>query len=116
MQLIEYPKCSTCKKAKSWLQEHNIPFNDRNIITDTPTKEELDSWINHNKISINKLFNTSGIKYRQLNLKDKKDQMSKEEQLKLLESDGMLIKRPILITDDEILIGFKEKEWEKLIY
>ena len=115
MIFIEYPKCSTCKKAKKYLEEKNIEFIDRNIITETPTKEELTSWIEKHKIKIDKLYNTSGMKYRELNLKEKRQGMSFEEQLKLLSSDGMLLKRPILITEKSMLTGFKEIEWKKVL-
>ena len=98
MLLIEYPKCSTCKKAKKYLEENNIKFTDRNIITETPTKEELKEWLNKYDISINKLYNTSGMKYRELNLKEKRQTLSLDEQLSLLSSDGMFINRTIIIT------------------
>ncbi len=115
MLLIEYPKCSTCQKAKKYLESNKIEFIDRNIIEDTPTKEELLSWINKYQFPINKLYNTSGQKYRELNIKEKREKMPLEEQLELLSSDGMLLKRPILITKDKMLTGFKEKEWEEAI-
>ena len=115
MLFIEYPKCSTCKKAKKYLEDHNIQFTDRNIVTETPTKEELSKWMNKYHISIDKLYNTSGMKYRELNLKEKRKQLSQEEQLEILQSDGMLIKRPILITEHTMLTWFRELEWEKVI-
>lgn len=115
MLFIEYPKCSTCQKAKRFLEEHQMNFQDRNIVTETPTIKELQEWIEKYNIDLGKLYNTSGIKYREQNLKEKRLTSSKEEQIKLLSSDGMLIKRPLLITDNQILIGFKEKEWKKLI-
>ena len=112
---IEYPKCSTCKKAKKWLEENNIEFIDRNIVEETPTTKELNEWIKMSKIEIKKWFNTSGLKYKELNLKEKLLDMENEEKIDLLASDGMLVKRPLLITEKEILIGFKEQEWnEKL--
>ena len=110
---IEYPKCSTCKKAKKWLESNGIDFKDRNIAEDTPTKEELKKWIEESGQDIKKFFNTSGLKYKELNLKDKLPSMSYEEKIELLASDGMLIKRPLLITKNKILIGFKQKEWEE---
>ena len=110
---IEYPKCSTCKKAKKWLESNGIDFKDRNIVEDTPTKEELKKWIEESGQDIKKCFNTSGLKYKELNLKDKLPSMSYEEKIELLASDGMLIKRPLLITKNKILIGFKQKEWEE---
>ncbi len=108
---IQYPKCSTCKKAKKWLEQNNIEFIERNIVTETPTVEELIQWIQKSGQDIKKWFNTSGLKYKELNLKDKLLNMTYKEKIELLASDGMLIKRPILITDKEILIGFKEKKW-----
>ena len=115
MLFIEYPKCSTCKKAKKFLEDNNQDFIDRNIITETPSKEELETWIKKYDIKLDKLYNTSGMKYRELNLKEKRQEMSEEEQLTLLSSDGMLIKRPILITEKAILTGFREHEWEKVL-
>lgn len=113
MQFIEYPKCSTCKKAKCFLENNNIKFIERNIKEENPSYEELNNWINNYNIDIKKLFNTSGIKYKELNLKEKLDNMSKSEKLKLLSSDGMLVKRPILVNNDKILVGFKLSEWEE---
>lgn len=111
---IEYPKCSTCKKAKKWLEENNVEFEDRNIIEETPTIEELTEWIKSNELDIKKWFNTSGLKYKELNLKEKLPNMSDEEKIKLLASNGMLIKRPLLITDKGIYIGFKEEMWKEI--
>ncbi len=110
---IEYPKCSTCKKAKKWLEENNIEFIDRNIIEDTPTVQELTEWINKSGQERKKWFNTSGLKYKELNLKDKLGSMSEKEKIELLASDGMLIKRPLLISDKGIFIGFQEEIWKK---
>ncbi len=112
---IEYPKCSTCKNAKKWLIQNNIEFDDRNIVENTPTKEELEKWIKQSEKEIKKFFNTSGLKYKELNLKEKLPNMTDKEKIELLSSDGMLIKRPLLITDKEILVGFKEKEWEEVL-
>ena len=112
---IEYPKCSTCKNAKKWLIQNNIEFDDRNIVENTTTKEELEKWIKQSKKEIKKFFNTSGLKYKELNLKEKLPNMTDKEKIELLSSDGMLIKRPLLITDKEILVGFKEKEWEEVL-
>lgn len=112
---IEYPKCSTCRNAKKWLKEKNVEFFERNIIEETPTEEELKEWIKRSKQEIKKWFNTSGLKYKELNLKDKLENMREEEKIKLLASDGMLIKRPLLISDKGILIGFKVKEWEAFL-
>lgn len=111
MEFIEYSKCTTCKKAKKWLDEHHIKYNDRPIKEQTPTYEELDEWIKKFNISPKKLFNTSGLKYRELNLKEKLDNMSYSEKISLLSSDGMLIKRPLLVSSKKILVGFRENEW-----
>lgn len=111
MLFIEYPKCSTCKKAKKYLEEHGIEFEDRHIVEENPTKEELAEWIRISGKSVKKFFNTSGMKYRELGLKDKLPQMSEEEQIELLASDGMLVKRPLLIDGEMVLTGFKEAEW-----
>ena len=112
---IEYPKCSTCKKAKKWLEENNIEYLDRNIVEETPTMQELTKWIKNSNEDIKKWFNTSGLKYKELKLKEKLLFMSDKEKIKLLASDGMLIKRPLLISDEGIFIGFKEEHWKKLI-
>ena len=112
---IEYPKCSTCKKAKKWLEENKVEFIDRNIVEKTPTVKELTEWIKESKQDIKKWFNTSGLKYKELNLKEKLLTMSDKEKIELLASDGMLIKRPLLISDKGIYIGFKEDNWENLI-
>ena len=109
---IEYPKCSTCQKAKKWLDENKIEYVDRNIVTETPTKDELKKWITKSGLDVRKFFNTSGMKYRELNIKEKIKDMSEDEIYELLASDGMLIKRPLFISDT--LKGFKEKEWEQI--
>lgn len=114
MQFIEYPKCTTCQKAKKYLDSHNIQYTDRMIKEETPTVKELTKWIKDNNIEIKKMFNTSGLKYKELNLKEKLPTMSEEEKIKLLASDGMLIKRPLLVMDDKVLVGFKEKEYQEL--
>lgn len=112
---VEYPKCSTCQKAKKWLLENQVEFEDRHIIEDNPSKEELKAWYEKSGLPLKRFFNTSGMKYKELKLKDKLPDMSEEEQLELLASDGMLVKRPVLVGDDFVLTGFKEKEWtEKL--
>ena len=111
MLFIEYPKCSTCKKAKKYLEEHGIEFEDRHIVEENPTKEELAEWIRISGKPVKKFFNTSGMKYRELGLKDKLPQMSEEKQIELLASDGMLLKRPLLIDGEMVLTGFKEAEW-----
>ena len=113
---IEYPKCSTCKKAKKWLEENNIEFIDRNIVSETPSIKELNEWIKMSNVEIKKWFNTSGLKYKELNLKEKLATMNDEEKIKLLSSDGMLIKRPIAYDGKNVVIGFKVDEWkEKLL-
>lgn len=108
---IEYPKCTTCKKAKKFLEDNNVAFEDRHIVENNPTEEELTEWIGRSGLEIKKFFNTSGLKYKELGLKDKLPEMSHEEKIKLLASDGMLVKRPLIIEDDRVLVGFKEKEW-----
>lgn len=115
MILYMYPKCTTCIKAKKYLDEKNINYEVRDITTETPTKEELDNFIRQYHKDVNKFFNTSGLKYRSLNLKEKIKNMTYDEKIELLSSDGMLIKRPLLIEEDAILIGFKEKEWNETI-
>ena len=113
--LIEYPKCSTCQKAKKWLQENHVEFEERHIVEENPTVEELKKWIPQSGKDMRKWFNTSGLKYKELKLKDKLPTMSEEEILELLASNGMLVKRPILITENGILIGFKENEWSGIV-
>ena len=116
MLFVEYPKCTTCQKAKKWLDEHGVVYTDRHIKEENPTYEELDAWQQASGLPLKKFFNTSGLLYKSLELKDKLPSMSREEQLKLLASDGMLVKRPIIVKDDLILTGFKEAEWaEKLL-
>ena len=111
MLFIEYPKCSTCKKAKKHLEELGVSFEDRHIVGENPTKEELTEWISVSGYPVKKFFNTSGMKYRELGLKDRLPQMTDEEKIELLATDGMLVKRPLLIDGDRILVGFKEAEW-----
>ena len=108
---VEYPKCSTCQKAKKWLSENQVEFEDRHIVEDKPSKEELKAWYEKSGLPLKRFFNTSGMKYKELKLKDKLPAMTEEEQLELLASDGMLVKRPVLVGDDFVLTGFKEKEW-----
>jgi arsenate reductase (glutaredoxin) len=108
---IEYPKCTTCKKAKKFLIENNIEFIDRHIAEENPTKEELKEWLAKSNLPINKFFNTSGVLYREMQLKDKVKALPEEELLDILASNGMLVKRPIIVKEDTILIGFKEEEW-----
>ena len=115
MLFIEYPKCSTCKKAKKYLDDNNIKYENRHIVEDNPTKEELKKWIKKYNLDIKKLFNTSGMKYRELNLKEKLQSINDDEKIEILSSDGMLIKRPLLITEDKIIVGYKENEYKELI-
>jgi arsenate reductase len=112
---IQYPKCSTCRKAKKWLQDNNVKFNERIINEDNPKKEELSLWIEKSGLPISKFFNTSGRLYKELNLKDKVKTASSEELIEILASDGMLVKRPIVLKDDLVLVGFKEDQWEEQI-
>ena len=111
MLFIEYPKCSTCRRAKKYLEDKGIEFQDRHIVEENPTEEELTECIRMSGLPVKKFFNTSGMKYKELGLKDRLPGMSDEEQIRLLASDGMLVKRPLLIDGDRILVGFKEKEW-----
>ena len=116
MLFLEYPPCSTCKKAKKWLNDHGINYTDRHIKEDNPSYEELKNWYVISGMPLKKFFNTSGLQYRALELKDKLPTMSEEEQLQLLATDGMLVKRPVLVTDDgKVLTGFKEADWEKTL-
>ena len=110
--LICYPKCSTCQKAKRFLEEQGIEFQQRHIVEQCPTAEELKAWWQASGLPLKRFFNTSGLKYKALKLKEKLPEMSEEEQLALLSTDGMLIKRPILVTDAGVLVGFKPAEWE----
>lgn len=113
---IEYPKCSTCKKAKKWLEDNKVKFTDRHIVESVPSKEELNNWIKRSNLDVKKFFNTSGLLYKSMDLKTKLDNMSYDEKIELLSSNGMLIKRPLIINDNFILVGFKENEWkEKLL-
>lgn len=112
---VEYPKCSTCQKAKKWLENKNIDFEDRHIVENTPSFEELKNWIEKSGLEIKKFFNTSGLVYKNMNLKEKLDKMSEDEKIKLLASNGMLIKRPILVGENFVLVGFREAEWEKML-
>ncbi len=115
MLFIEYPKCTTCKKAKQWLDDNGFVYESRHIKDENPTFEELKQWYESSQMPLKKFFNTSGLLYKSMGLKDKLPAMSEDEQLKLLATDGMLVKRPIVITDTAILTGFREKEWaEKL--
>lgn len=116
MLFLEYPKCSTCKKAKKWLDEHQVAYDDRHIVEENPTFEELKDWHGRSGMSLKKFFNTSGMLYKEMKLKDKLPTMSEEEQLRLLATNGMLVKRPLIVDGNTVITGFKEAEWsEKLI-
>lgn len=114
MLFVNYPKCGTCQKARKFLEEKGIVFEDRNIKEQNPTAEELKVWIEKSGLPIKKFFNTSGMLYRQMELKDKLPNMSEQEMIELLATEGMLVKRPILVTDDQVLVGFKQAEWEEI--
>ena len=115
MLFLEYPKCSTCQKAKKWLDEHQISYEDRHIVESNPTFEELKDWYERSGLPLKKFFNTSGMLYKEMKLKDKLPEMSEEEQLKLLATNGMLVKRPLIVDGDRVLTGFKMAEWETLL-
>ena len=116
MLFLEYPKCSTCRKAKKWLDAHNVTYIDRHIVEDNPTYDELKEWYEKSGLPLKKFFNTSGLIYKEMQLKDKLPAMSEEEQLKLLATNGMLVKRPLIVEGDMVLTGFKEAEWmEKIL-
>ena len=116
MLFICYPKCSTCQKAKRWLDEHNIDYTERHIVEVNPTYDELKEWYSKSGLPLKKFFNTSGLLYKEMKLKDKLPTMSEEEQLSLLATNGMLVKRPLLVKDNMVLVGFKEVEWyEKVL-
>lgn len=115
MLFVEYPKCSTCKKAKKWLDDHGFSYEDRHIVEENPTAEELKQWQAMSGLPLKRFFNTSGMLYRQMNLKERLPEMSEEEQFALLASDGMLVKRPVLVKGEKVLVGFREKEWETLL-
>ena len=111
MQFICYPKCTTCQKAKKWLEENNVAFIERHIRENNPTVDELKAWHRQSGLPLKKFFNTSGLQYKVLQLKEKLPTMSEDEQFELLASDGMLVKRPLLIGETFVLVGFKEAEW-----
>lgn len=113
MLFIYYPKCSTCQKAKKWLDEHKISYKERHIAEDNPSYDELKEWYGRSGLPLKRFFNTSGLVYREMQLKDKLPSMNEEEQLKLLASNGMLVKRPLIVSGDTVLVGFKEAEWVK---
>ena len=114
MLFLCYPKCSTCQKAKKWLDGHHVAYTERHIVEDNPSYGELKEWYERSGLPLKKFFNTSGMLYKEMELKNKLPLMSEEEQLKFLATNGMLVKRPLIVTDDKVLVGFKESEWEKL--
>ena len=113
MLFLQYPPCSTCQKAKKWLDDRGIAYEDRHIKLENPSYEELKEWYSRSGLPLKRFFNTSGLQYKALGLKDRLPTMTEEEQLRLLATDGMLVKRPIVVTDNIILTGFKEAEWEE---
>ena len=115
MLFLEYPKCSTCQKAKKWLEEHKIEYTDRHIVENNPTYGELKEWYEKSGLPLKKFFNTSGMLYKEMQLKDKLQAMSEEEQLKLLATNGMLVKRPLIVDGEKVLTGFREAEWDNFI-
>ena len=116
MLFLEYPPCSTCKKARAWLDAHGVAYTARHIKENNPTYEELKQWLAVSGLPVKKLFNTSGLQYKALGLKDKLPAMTVEEQLQLLATDGMLVKRPFVVTEDgKVLTGFRETEWEQAL-
>lgn len=115
MLFLCYPKCSTCQKAKRWMEEQQIPFTERHIVEENPTYEELKEWHRISNLPLKRFFNTSGLLYKDMQLKDKLTTMSEDEQLQLLATNGMLVKRPMLIADEKVLVGFKEAEWDTIL-
>lgn len=115
MLFLQYPPCSTCKKAKKWLDENGLSYTDRHIKEDNPSYEELKTWYEQSGLPLKRFFNTSGLAYKSLHLKERLPDMTEEEQLQLLASDGMLVKRPLLVTDHAVLTGFKEAQWAELL-
>lgn len=112
---LQYSKCSTCQKAKKWLNENNIDYEERHIVEENPNASELKVWISKSGLPLKKFFNTSGNMYKEMNLKDKLPNMSEEEQIQLLSTNGMLVKRPILVGEDKVLVGFKAEQWSEII-
>lgn len=115
MLFVHYPKCSTCKKAKAFLDDRGVEYKERHIVEDNPSFDELKKWYEMSDYPLKRFFNTSGMRYREMGLKDKLAHMSEEEQLELLSTDGMLVKRPILVDGERVRVGFKEKEWEEMV-
>ena len=112
---VNYPKCSTCKRAEKFLKENKVEFVNRNIVEENPSAEELALWMEKSGLEPRKFFNTSGVLYREMNLKDKVKTMSKEEMIEILSTNGMLVKRPLLVMDDKVLVGFKEENYKEII-
>ena len=112
MLFVQYPKCSTCKKAKAWLESRGASFDERHIVEDNPSADELRAWHARSGLKLRRFFNTSGMLYREMHLADKLPSMSEDEMYELLASNGMLVKRPLLVLDDAVLVGFREKEWQ----
>ena len=115
MLFVEYPKCSTCQKARAWLDAHGAAYTDRHIVEHNPTAAELAEWSERSGLPLKRFFNTSGLKYKELGLAARLPALSREQQLALLASDGMLVKRPLLVADEFVLVGFREAEWEKAL-
>ncbi|MBQ9068542.1 MAG: arsenate reductase family protein [Eggerthellaceae bacterium] len=115
MLFVEYPKCSTCKKAKAWLDAHGLTYTDRHIVGKNPTAAEVKKWHKRSGLPLKRFFNTSGMLYREMGLSKKLPNMTEEEMYKLLATDGMLVKRPILVLEDSVLTGFQEAEWAKAL-
>lgn len=111
---LQYPACSTCQKAKKWLTENNIEFTNRLIVEENPTADELKTWISRSGLPVKKFFNTSGLVYKELKLSERLKDMSEDQQIDLLATNGKLVKRPLVVTDSLVLVGFKPEEWEKL--
>ena len=115
MLFLQYPPCSTCQKAKKWLDGHGVGYTPRHIKEENPTFEELSEWLHRSGLPVKRFFNTSGLLYKSMGLKDRLSTMTEEELLRLLATDGMLVKRPLVITDTAVLVGFHEKEWEETL-
>ena len=115
MLFLEYPPCTTCKKAKAWLDANGVAYTARHIKEENPSYEELKEWYQRSGLPLKKFFNTSGLLYKSMNLKDRLPAMTEEEQLRLLATDGMLVKRPLVVLEDKVLTGFREADWEKTL-
>lgn len=115
MLFIQYPKCTTCQKAKKWLDAHNITYKDRHIVEENPSYDELKEWYEKSGLPLKRFFNTSGLLYKEMQLREKLPTMSEEEQLKLLATNGMLVKRPLIVEGDKVCTGFKEAEWAEML-